>query len=66
MDDVRLDFDREAIEAIADKASERNTGARGLRAMCGRDNDGLCSIFRPMKQLNAVLSMLIRCWRVRL
>ena len=33
MDDVRLDFDREAIEAIADKASERNTGARGLRAI---------------------------------
>ncbi len=33
MDDVYLEFDREAVEAIADKASERNTGARGLRSI---------------------------------
>ena len=33
MDDVELEFDIEAIEAIADKALERNTGARGLRSI---------------------------------
>lgn len=32
-DDVELEFTREAIEAIADKAIELNTGARGLRAI---------------------------------
>ena len=33
MDDVELTFEPEAIEAIADKAFERKTGARGLRAI---------------------------------
>lgn len=33
MDGVKLAFDKEAIEAIADKALERNTGARGLRSI---------------------------------
>lgn len=33
LDGVTLDFDREALEAIADKALERKTGARGLRAI---------------------------------
>ncbi|HOM02765.1 MAG TPA: ATP-dependent Clp protease ATP-binding subunit ClpX [Acetivibrio sp.] len=33
IDDVILEFEKEAIEAIADKAIERNTGARGLRAI---------------------------------
>ncbi len=33
MDDVYLEFDHEAIEAIAEKAHERNTGARGLRSI---------------------------------
>lgn len=33
LDGVRLDFTDEAIEAIADKALERGTGARGLRAI---------------------------------
>ena len=33
MDNVELEFDKDAIEAIADKAIERNTGARGLRAI---------------------------------
>ena len=33
MDGVKLSFDNEAIEAIADKALERNTGARGLRSI---------------------------------
>ncbi len=32
-DDVELDFDHEALEAIADKAIERKIGARGLRAV---------------------------------
>ncbi len=33
MDDVVLEFEKEAVEAIAEKAIERNTGARGLRAI---------------------------------
>ena len=32
-DDVKLDFTPDALEAIADKAIERNIGARGLRAI---------------------------------
>lgn len=32
-DNVELEFEAEAISAIADKALERNTGARGLRAI---------------------------------
>ena len=33
MDDVELEFTDEALEAIADEALERGTGARGLRAI---------------------------------
>jgi len=33
MDGVDLSFDKDAIEAIAEKALERNTGARGLRSI---------------------------------
>ncbi|MCH5184987.1 MAG: ATP-dependent Clp protease ATP-binding subunit ClpX [Oscillospiraceae bacterium] len=33
IDDVELAFDDAAVEAIAEKALERNTGARGLRAV---------------------------------
>lgn len=33
MDNVALEFEEDAIEAIAEKAIERNTGARGLRAI---------------------------------
>lgn len=33
LDGVALDFDQEALDAIADKALERKTGARGLRAI---------------------------------
>ena len=33
MDDVELEFEHEALEAIVDKAIERKTGARGLRAI---------------------------------
>jgi ATP-dependent Clp protease ATP-binding subunit ClpX len=33
MDDVLLEFESDALEAVADKAIERNTGARGLRAI---------------------------------
>ena len=32
-DDVELTFDKEALEAVADKAIERKIGARGLRAV---------------------------------
>ena len=33
MDGVDLTFDNDAVEAIADKALSRNTGARGLRSI---------------------------------
>ena len=33
LDEVELRFEPDAIEAIADKALERKTGARGLRAI---------------------------------
>lgn len=33
LDGVALEFDKEALETIADKALERKTGARGLRAI---------------------------------
>mgnify|MGYP006289293107 FL=1 len=33
IDDVILEFEKEALEAIAEKALARNTGARGLRAI---------------------------------
>jgi ATP-dependent Clp protease ATP-binding subunit ClpX len=33
LDDIELEFTDDAIEAIADKALERGTGARGLRAI---------------------------------
>ncbi|MHC1748863.1 MAG: ATP-dependent Clp protease ATP-binding subunit ClpX [Cellulosilyticaceae bacterium] len=33
MDDVALEFEKEALEAVADMAIERQTGARGLRAI---------------------------------
>ena len=33
LDDVELDFDDSALEAIADKALEKKTGARGLRSI---------------------------------
>jgi ATP-dependent Clp protease ATP-binding subunit ClpX len=33
MDNVQLEFDQEALQAIATEAIKRNTGARGLRAI---------------------------------
>jgi len=33
LDEVELEFEQEALEAIVDKAIERKTGARGLRAI---------------------------------
>jgi ATP-dependent Clp protease ATP-binding subunit ClpX len=33
LDDVKLEFEKEALAVIADKAIERNTGARGLRSI---------------------------------
>ena len=33
MENVELDFTSDALEAIADKAVKRGTGARGLRAL---------------------------------
>ena len=39
LDEVKLEFDEGALEAIADKAMKKDTGARALRAIieeCGR------------------------------
>ena len=33
LDGVQLHFEKEALEAVADKSLERKTGARGLRAI---------------------------------
>ena len=33
LDDVELEFDKEALEAIAETSLKRKTGARGLRAI---------------------------------
>ena len=33
MDNVELEFEKEALELIVDKAIERKTGARGLRSI---------------------------------
>ena len=33
LDKVELDFEEKALEAVAQKALDRNTGARGLRAI---------------------------------
>ena len=33
LDEVKLEFDEDALEAIAKKATERDTGARALRAI---------------------------------
>ena len=33
LDGINLEFEGEALEAIADKSMERKTGARGLRAI---------------------------------
>ena len=33
MDDVELSFDDDAVDAVAELAMERNTGARGLRSI---------------------------------
>ena len=33
LDEVKLEFDEGALEAIAEKASEKKTGARALRAI---------------------------------
>ena len=33
MDHVELDFDKDALDAIADQTLEKETGARGLRSI---------------------------------
>ena len=33
LDDVELEFEKEALDVIVDKAIQRNTGARGLRSI---------------------------------
>ena len=41
IDGVKLDFEEDALEAIAEKAIERNAGARGLRAVIEESMLGL-------------------------
>ena len=41
LEGVTLDFEKEALEAIAEQAIERKTGARGLRAIMEEVLDGL-------------------------
>ena len=36
LDGVEVEFEQKALETIADRAIERNTGARGLRSICER------------------------------
>jgi ATP-dependent Clp protease ATP-binding subunit ClpX len=60
MDNVKLEFDSEALEAIAKEAIKRNTGARGLRAIIegimldvmfevpSRDDVGSCTVTKDV------------------
>ena len=60
LDGVRLNFEEEALEAIAKKAIERKTGARGLRSILesvmmelmyevpSNNNIGICTITRQV------------------
>ena len=41
LDGVKLEFDDEALRAIAERAIERNTGARGLRSIIEETMTGL-------------------------
>ena len=41
LEDVQLEFEQDALEAIAEKAIERKTGARGLRAIMEEVLDNL-------------------------
>jgi len=50
LDGVELEFEAEALEAIADLAVLRNTGARGLRAILERCSDRSCSRCRRAKR----------------
>ncbi len=47
-DHVKLSFEKEAIEKIADLALERKTGARGLRSIMEKDDDG-CDVSDPFR-----------------
>ncbi len=40
LDNVELEFEDEALRAIAKKAIDRNTGARGLRSIVEKCYDG--------------------------
>ncbi len=54
MDDVELTFEDEAVNAIAEKAFERKTGARGLRSIM--EDVLMDTIFPPMTVLRSALS----------
>ena len=41
LEGVTIDFEKEALEAIAERAIERKTGARGLRAIMEEVLDGV-------------------------
>ena len=45
MDKVELDFEKSALEAVAQKAIDRRTGARGLRSIMEETlTDLMCSV----------------------
>ena len=56
LDDVILEFKEEAIELIADKALERNTGARGLRSII---EEAILDIMYDIPSINNVEKCII-------
>lgn len=40
LDGVKLEFDHDALVAVAETTLKRKTGARGLRAIYGKNHDG--------------------------
>ncbi len=72
LDDVALEYDQEALDAIADLAIERKTGARGLRAIIERammdtmfelpsdEKVGKCRITKEVILKNAKPELVVR------
>ena len=52
LDEVKLDYEEDALHAIAAKALEKHTGARGLRAILEEYMLISCMRFRKMTVLD--------------
>ena len=70
MDNVELVFEEKAVRAIAKKAIERNTGARGLRAIIEKimtkvmyETPGMKDVVRCTVTENTVLKANRPCWK---